>query len=102
MGRSRTAKLQNVAAIFRLLSNSTRLQLLCEIGRNPTTVIELAELTGVSASTIGHHLSYLRIQGLIEPQRSRTVVYVASGPARQILRAVGLLPAQKKSHREPS
>jgi DNA-binding transcriptional ArsR family regulator len=57
------------AAVFAALANPTRhelFHLLCERGRGPS---ELAELAGVSRSNISQHLSILQREGLLRRSR---------------------------------
>ncbi|WP_349293170.1 ArsR/SmtB family transcription factor [Corynebacterium breve] len=67
------------AAIFKVLAEPSRLQLLSELTDNscaPKTVNELTDITGLSQSTVSHHLKRLTDEGLVEKVRDgRTVTH---------------------------
>ena len=60
------------AQLFKVLADPIRLQLLSQIadtGCDPLTVNELTERTGLSQSTVSHHLGKLTEAGLLVKQR---------------------------------
>ncbi|WP_295646015.1 helix-turn-helix transcriptional regulator [uncultured Corynebacterium sp.] len=60
------------AQLFKVLADPIRLQLLSHIadtGCDPLTVNELTERTGLSQSTVSHHLGKLTEAGLLEKKR---------------------------------
>jgi DNA-binding transcriptional ArsR family regulator len=55
----------DVALVLRALGDTTRFALICALGRQPRTSVELASLLSVSRPTISHHIHVLRSAGLI-------------------------------------
>lgn len=76
---------EHYAALFKVLADPGRLQLLsrlAEEGCEPMSVSELAQRSGLSQPTISHHLKKLTDAGLLEKTRTgRTVTHrVRPGP----------------------
>lgn len=83
---------EHYAALFKVLADPGRLQLLsrlAEKGCEPMSVSELAQSSGLSQPTVSHHLKKLTDAGLLEKTRTgRTVTHrVCPGPFAD-LRAV--------------
>ncbi len=69
---------QNAAkaeAMLKLLANSKRLMILCNIVKEEKSVGKLAELVDLSQSAISQHLAKMRTQGLVEANKRGKVVY---------------------------
>ncbi len=69
---------QNAAkaeAMLKLLANSKRLMILCNIVKEAKSVGELAELVGLSQSALSQHLAKMRAQGLVETDKRGKAVY---------------------------
>ncbi len=67
-----------LAAIFRVLSEPARLQMLSSIAAQPSQEVcacELVETLGLSQPTISHHLKVLYEAGLLEKERRGTWIY---------------------------
>ncbi len=78
-GRSRIADDQVVelAEMFRLMSDPTRLKIILACLDGPAAVGEMAERLGISASLVSHHLRLLRAARLLQAERrGRQVFYV--------------------------
>ena len=68
-----------MAEMFRLMGDSTRLQVLIACLDGPVAVGDLAELTGASQSLVSHHLRLLRAaQILTAERRGKKVYYTAA------------------------
>ena len=77
--RSRIAEDQVVelAEMFRLMSDPTRLRIILACLDAPAAVGEMAERLGISASLVSHHLRLLRAARLLQAdRRGRQVFYV--------------------------
>jgi DNA-binding transcriptional ArsR family regulator len=61
--------IERVAERFRALGEATRLRLLMEIKRQPRSVSELINVTGLSRSAVSRHLGVLRQVGLVSVER---------------------------------
>ncbi len=87
------------AAIFRVLGEPARLQLLSLIAAQPTgeaCVCQLTEPLGISQPTVSHHLKVLYEAGLLQKERRGTWIYYRLVPERiEALRTALALPNQK-------
>ncbi|MUL84936.1 MULTISPECIES: helix-turn-helix transcriptional regulator [unclassified Mycolicibacterium] len=73
--------LQDTAATFGLLSAPVRLHILWLLANGDQDVGTLADKTGQSLATVSHHLSKLKLAGLVRAQRhGKRQVYVATDP----------------------
>lgn len=67
------------AALFKVLAEPVRLQILSQLaagGCGPVSVNELTEMVGLSQSTISHHLKKMTEAGLLERSREgRSVIH---------------------------
>lgn len=77
-GRLTVDEATHLAAIFRVLSEPVRLQMLSLIAAQPSREVcacELAEPLGLSQPTISHHLKLMYEAGLLERERRGTWIY---------------------------
>jgi DNA-binding transcriptional ArsR family regulator len=71
--------LQETAATLGLLSATVRLHILWVLAKGEQDVGTLAAKTGQSLATVSHHLSKLKLAGLVRAQRAgKHQVYVAT------------------------
>ena len=70
-----------IAAVLRLLGDSTRLRLLFLLVAGERSVTELYTRLGTSQPTVSHHLAWLRASNLVVSRRQRKHTYYALGPA---------------------
>jgi DNA-binding transcriptional ArsR family regulator len=69
--------LQDTASMFALLSATVRLHILWELTRGDRDVGTLAATTGQSLATVSHHLSKLKLAGVVRAHRQgKRMVYV--------------------------
>ncbi len=66
-----------VARIFAVLSDPTRMRVLIALGGSELCVTDLAAATGVNRTTISHQLRVLRGHRLVRRRRDGKVVYYA-------------------------
>jgi DNA-binding transcriptional ArsR family regulator len=67
----------DVAGLFALLADSTRLRLLAALAAGELCVCDLAIATGVNRSTVSHQLRTLREGRLVRARREGRVVFYA-------------------------
>ena len=68
--------MHNLTEFFKIMGDSTRMQILCALVQNEMCVCDLAVLTNVTKSAISHQLRYLKEAHLVKPRRSgRNVFY---------------------------
>jgi len=66
-----------LAEMFRLMSDPTRLRIILACLDDPVSVGDMAEQLGISASLVSHHLRLLRAARLLQAgRRGRQVFYV--------------------------
>ena len=63
------------AETFRMLADPTRVKLLWALLQGESSVTCLAELAGVSPTSVSQHLAKLRLAGLVQGRREGTFVY---------------------------
>ena len=74
-------KYEKIAAIFKLMSNAKRLQILDSIKDREVTVNELSKMLGTRKSNTSQHLAYLRYTGLVTTRRQgKNVFYKLANP----------------------
>jgi DNA-binding transcriptional ArsR family regulator len=69
------AAVGRAAADLRLLADPTRLKILWALVQGESNVGCLADLAGVSATSVSQHLAKLRLSGLVQTRREGTFVY---------------------------
>lgn len=67
----------DLAAVFAILGDATRMRVLVALGSSELCVTDLAAATGVNRTTISHQLRVLREHRLIRRRRDGKVVYYA-------------------------
>ena len=70
--------MQQASALFRLLSDSTRLRLLRVLARDRFNVTELTGILGVAQSGVSRHLGLLKDAGLVTEEREAGFVTSAA------------------------
>ena len=61
--------------VLRVLSNETRLMVLCQLGSGEKSVGELNALVGLSQSALSQHLAKLRAEGLVATRREAQTIF---------------------------
>jgi len=67
----------DIAGIFAVLADATRMRVLIALGESELCVTDLAAATGVNRTTISHQLRVLRSNRLVRRRRAGKVVYYA-------------------------
>ena len=69
------AALQLVAEFFKVLSESSRLQIVCRLRKGPKNVSEIIELTGLGQANVSKHLKILAQAGIVAREQQGVCVY---------------------------
>jgi DNA-binding transcriptional ArsR family regulator len=67
--------IQDVAKLFRILGDGTRLRILLELQKGQQNVGQLCRKLSVPQPTVSHHLSLLRMGELVKTRRSGKEVF---------------------------
>ena len=67
---------------FRLLADPTRVRILSALLQGESSVACLADLCGVTPTSVSQHLAKLRLAGLVQGRREGTFVYYVSDDDR--------------------
>ncbi|OLT21590.1 transcriptional regulator [Pseudonocardia sp. CNS-139] len=97
------AQVRRAAEAFRLLSDPTRVRILAALLQGETSVACLADLCGVTPTSVSQHLAKLRLAGLVQGRREGTFVYyvVADDRLRRLLADALDRPDTAEPGREP-
>lgn len=77
---SRTGSLQPLSLLLKLVSDHSRLQILCLLSRRQHCVCELMQYTQLSQSLISHHLGDLKNATLVFGHRQGQKAYYSLTP----------------------
>ena len=69
------AALQLVAEFFKVLSEASRLQIVCRLRKGPRNVSEIIELTGLGQANVSKHLKILAQAGIVTRNQQGVCVY---------------------------
>ena len=75
------AEYQNLAALFKMFGDGTRVKILHALELNELCVCDLAALLGMTKSAISHQLKALRLSNLVKSRRDGQVVYYSLADA---------------------
>ena len=77
----------DLADLFRLFGDTTRVRILCALSRSEMCVCAISELLGMTQSAISHQLKVLKDGNLVACRREGKTVYylLADGHVRTIL-----------------
>jgi len=68
-------KAESACDFLRAIATPTRLMLLCHLMEGERTVSELADLVGAKQSLTSHHLSRLKLSGLVASRRDEKFIF---------------------------
>lgn len=71
------AEYQELASLFKMFGDGTRVKILHALERGEMCVCDLAALLGMTKSAISHQLKALRLSNLVKSRRDGQVVYYA-------------------------
>jgi DNA-binding transcriptional ArsR family regulator len=89
--------------LLKSLANRHRLLIVCQLIDGARSVGQMAEFLGIRDSTVSQHLALLRKDGIVTTEREgQTIWYsIASGPAREVLKALYRVYCGSRPTREP-
>ena len=85
----RTENILEASAAMQAMAHPLRLKILCLIGSQECSVLEIVEAVGTSQSNISQHLAVLRDTGILAARKEANKVYYRIGDAR-VLRMIAL------------
>ena len=85
----RSENIREASAAMQAMAHPLRLKILCLIGSQECSVLEIVEAVGTTQSNISQHLAVLRDHGLLEARKEANKVFYRIGDAR-ILKMISL------------
>lgn len=86
---STSNSLQRLAPVLKLVSEESRLRLLCVLDKGSHCVCELMEHVDMSQSLISHHLRDLKDAGIVKDEkRGQKVYYVLTDTGKKITQSL--------------
>ncbi|MFH0777790.1 MAG: metalloregulator ArsR/SmtB family transcription factor [Candidatus Eisenbacteria bacterium] len=70
------------SAVFKAISDPTRIKILTRLNDSPTRVSDLVKMFKLSQSTISRHLGVLKVVGLVFAERKGKEVHYSLNPRR--------------------
>ena len=98
---------EQACALMKVLGNSDRLMLLCELAQGERSVSQLQEALGIMQPTLSQQLAVLREEGLVDTRREGKSIHyrLVSAPAvavMQVLYEQFCAPARRSSRIKPT
>ena len=85
----RGENIREASAAMQAMAHPLRLKILCLIGSQECSVLEIVEAVGTSQSNISQHLAVLRDHGILAPRKEANKVYYRIGDPR-VLKMIAL------------
>lgn len=89
--------IQEMARLFRVLGDRTRLAILIELQSGSANVGQLCRKLRAAQPTVSHHLALLRLGGLVSAQRRGKEVFYSLGDSGAAGAAQGVQKALKRA-----
>ena len=70
-----TDAVERISSIFQIMSDPSRLKILCCVSRGDVCVCDLSAVLGMNVSAVSHQLRLLRSLNLVKPRREGRIVY---------------------------
>ena len=86
----KTENIAQASAAMQAMAHPLRLKILCLVGNQELSVLEIVEAVGTSQSNISQHLAVLKDQGLLVARREAQKVYYRIDDPR-ILKMIALM-----------
>ena len=87
IGRGESIK--EASAAMQAIAHPMRLKILCLVGTQELSVLEIVEAVGTTQSNISQHLAVLRDQGILESRKDANKVYYRMADPR-VLKMISL------------
>src|ERR1043165_5605060 len=85
----RSENIREASAAMQAMAHPLRLKILCLIGSQECSVLEIVEAVGTTQSNVSQHLSVLREHGLLASRKEANKVFYRIGDAR-VLKMISL------------
>jgi len=85
----RTPNIEEASAAMQAMAHPVRLKILCLVGNQELSVLEIVDAVGTTQSNISQHLAVLREHGLLEARKEANKVFYRIPDAR-ILKMIAL------------
>jgi DNA-binding transcriptional ArsR family regulator len=86
----RTESIRDAADAMQAMGNPLRLKILCLVGSEELSVLEIVEAVGTTQSNVSQHLAVLRAHGVLEARREANKVFYRVGDPR-VIRLIALV-----------
>src|SRR3954464_10780650 len=85
----RSQNIEEASAAMQAMAHPLRLKILCLVGNQELSVLEIVDAVGTTQSNISQHLRVLRAHGLLESRKEANKVFYRIPDAR-VLRMISL------------
>jgi len=85
----RSENIRQASAAMQAMAHPLRLKILCLVGNQELSVLEIVDAVGTTQSNISQHLAVLRDQGILEARKEANRVFYRIGDAR-LLKMIAL------------
>ena len=85
----KSENIREASDAMRAMAHPLRLKILCLVGNQELSVLEIVEAVGTTQSNISQHLAVMRDHGLLEARKEANKVYYRIGDAR-VLKMISL------------
>ena len=85
----KSENIREASEAMQAMAHPLRLKILCLIGGQECSVLEIVEAVGTSQSNISQHLAVLRDHGILSPRKEANKVYYRIGDPR-VLKMIAL------------
>jgi ArsR family transcriptional regulator len=85
----RSENIREASDAMRAMAHPLRLKILCLVGNQELSVLEIVEAVGTTQSNISQHLAVMRDHGLLEARKEANKVYYRIGDPR-VLKMISL------------
>jgi len=85
----RSENIREASDAMRAMAHPLRLKILCLVGNQELSVLEIVEAVGTTQSNISQHLAVMRDHGLLEARKEANKVFYRIGDAR-VLKMISL------------
>src|SRR6476469_3256653 len=81
--------IREASAVMQAMAHPLRLKILCLVGNQELSVLEIVEAVGTTQSNVSQHLSVLRDNGILESRKDGNKVFYSIADAR-VLKMISL------------
>ena len=85
----RTESINQASAAMQAIAHPMRLKILCLVGNQELSVLEIVEAVGTTQSNVSQHLAVLRDQGILDSRKEANKVFYKVSDAR-VLKMIAL------------